>query len=88
MFCEYLGVSEGVLAELDNSGKSVRQKHGCLTDYYYNHNPSWREVVSVIANYPIKNLNVACKIAKKYMKMERRECEEQYKPRDEDSVGM
>ncbi len=86
--CEYLGVSYGVLNELDNNGKSVSQnKHDCLTYYFNNHNPNWRKVVSVVAKYPIRNLNVTCKIAKRYMNMERRECEKQYKPRDEDSVG-
>ncbi len=88
MFCEYLGVSEGVLAELDDNGKSVSQKkHGCLTDYFNNHNPNWRKVVSVVANFPIRNLREACKIAKKYMKMERSECEKQFKPKNEDSIG-
>ncbi len=84
MFCEYLGVNEGVLAELDDNGMSVsKKKHDCLADYYKNHNPNWRKVVSVVANFPIRNLNVACKIAKKHMKMEMRECEKQFKPKEE-----
>ena len=88
VFCEYLGVSEGVLAELENSGKSVTEKkHDCLTNYYNNHNPNWRKVVSVVANFPIRNLREACKIAKKYMHMEEKECEEQFKPKDEDPEG-
>ncbi len=86
-FCKYLGVSERVLVELDDNGKSVSEKkHDCLTDYFNNHNPNWRKVVSVVANFPIRNLREACKIAKKYMKMERRECEKQFKPQNEDSM--
>ncbi len=85
---EFLGVSEGVLAELDDSRKSVSEKkHDCLTDYFNNHNPNWKRVISVVANFPIRNLREACKIAKKYMKMEEKECEKKFKPKDEDSVG-
>ncbi len=77
-----------MLAELDDNGKSFSQKkHDCLTDYFNNHNPNWRKVVSVVAHFPIRNLREACKIAKKYMHMEEKECEKQFKPKSEDSVG-
>ncbi len=42
----------------------------CLTDYFDNHGPDWTAVVTIIADYPISNLRLACKIAKKYMKMD------------------
>ncbi len=75
MFCKYLGVSEGVLTELDDSGKSdSEKKHDCLTEYYNYHNPNWRKVVSVLYNFPMINIRMACNIAKKYMKMEKEEC--------------
>ncbi len=73
--CEYLGVGKGVLAEIEYSRKSdSEKKHDCLTEYYNNHNPDWRKVVSVLYHYPIRNWHIACNIAMKYMKMEEEEC--------------
>ncbi len=89
--CYYLGVSEGVLAELDNSGKSdSEKKHDCLTEYYNNHNPDWGKVVSVLYNCPLRDVDVACNIAKKYLKMEKEECIRQFgiDPLRPDELGM
>ncbi len=51
----------------------------CLTDYFDNHGPDWTVVVTIIADYPISNLRLACKIAKKYMNMDNKECESTFR---------
>ncbi len=74
--CMELGVSESVLDELKHSQKqSSTCKRECLEDYLKNHVGDWKEVVRVIATRrPIKNIKVACKIAKKHMNWEKEQC--------------
>ena len=67
--------------DIEASPISVSQKkRDCLTVYFNNHDPNWWKVVSVIAKFPITNLRLACLIAKKHMKMEKKACEKQFKP--------
>ncbi len=54
------------------------KKQKCLTDVFNNASLNWETVVRVVANQ-LRNSNLACDIAKKYMGMERRECVDVYK---------
>ncbi len=68
---------------MDNSRKFVTEKKkDCLTDYF-NNDPDWRKVVSVVASDPIGNIRVACDIAKNHLKMEKEECEKKF---NQDSI--
>ncbi len=83
--CEHLSIDEELFKKLDHSSGANSQKmEQCLTDYFDNHGPDWTAVVTIIADYPISNLRLACKIAKKYMNMDNKECESTFRhSRDE-----
>ncbi len=77
--CIYLGAGEGVMNELKHSTKQpIEKKQECLTDVFNNGVLNWETVVRVVAHH-LRNLNLACDIAKKYMRMERQECVDVYK---------
>ncbi len=66
--CSFLGVSRGILDDLEHSGETVTLKRRkCLNNYYDSGEADWAKVVSVVANPPISKKKRACEIAKKYM---------------------
>ncbi len=72
--CIYLGAGDGVMEELKFSTKQPStKKQECLTDVFNNANLDWETVVRVVAHH-LRNLNLACDIAKKYMGMVKQEC--------------
>ena len=83
--CGHLGIDEAELGRLDRSSVPNNQKKDeCLTEYFDNHGPDWMTIVTVIADYPINNLRLACKIAVKYTDMDAKECKSMFRlSRDE-----
>ncbi len=74
--CRYLHASNSVIERLRfSTEKDSIKKLDCLNDVYNNQRPDWETVVGVVGNFPIRNSREACKIAKKYIGMEERECQ-------------
>ncbi len=77
--CTFLRAGVGVMDKLKHSMKQPStKKQECLTDVFKNANLDWETVVRVVAHH-LRNLNLACDIAKKYMGMEKPECTDVYK---------
>ena len=64
--CRNLDVDEGtmdILIKNPNSGPPDELKAECLTVYFNSGKATWSKVVEAVANYPIKNIRLAKKIA-------------------------
>ena len=73
--CTNLYVSDAVMNGLKFSVKDdIWKKNECLTYYFKNNEPDWKYIVKVVAGSPIDDLNLACRIAKKYMAMDKKMC--------------
>ena len=82
--CNALHVDNAIMQKLEfSTDPAIHKKRECLTDYFNNQDPDWRAVVTVIAEFPIRNIRIACKIAEKYMKWNRKECSDEFQHRDE-----
>ena len=82
--CTNLGVNDAIMNRLKYSTREdILKKHECLTNYFRNSQPRWNDVVMVVAESPIDNISLACKIAKKYMLIDKKTCISLYGRRDE-----
>lgn len=67
-------VSDAIMHGLEFSAEpDIHKKRKCLRDYFRNGDPDWKEVVAIIANYPISNKREACKIAHNYIMKDKEE---------------
>ena len=84
--CTNLGVSDSLMEALRFSDKNnMLKKEECLK-HFYNDDPDWGHVVNTVAEFPISNPTLACKIAKKFMDMDKKECRAFLGERDDDEL--
>ncbi len=73
--CINLGVANSHMDTIHHhSGDEVTKKEACLRQYYEYGQADWSHVVIAVAEPPLNNKRVACKIAHDHVGMDKKEC--------------